>query len=155
MQVVIKFFALQQRFQHERTFYETRAALDGEAKWQAVPQLKAAFAGPASIETGSDAPASLVLEAGEFTMQVSRPAAAVQAAGTGNVHAVCLLHNQLICSGNRSVAASSSSQRQGSSARAEYMAYSRNLTIHTCLSWLTDLAVSSCKAGQLVASCNV
>ena len=71
LQVAIKFFSLQQRFQHERMFYETRAALDGDQKWQCVPELMAAFAGPASIETGSDAPASLVLEAGEFTMQVS------------------------------------------------------------------------------------
>ena len=70
LQVAIKFFASQARFQHERTFYETRAALDGDTKWQAVPELMAAFAGPAAIETATGTPAALVLEAGEFNMQV-------------------------------------------------------------------------------------
>ena len=72
LQVAIKFFAQQARYQHERLFYETRAALDAEARLTAVPDMLAAFAGqPATVHTATQMPASLVLEAGDFTLQAS------------------------------------------------------------------------------------
>ena len=71
LQVAIKFFAQQAKYQHERLFYETRAALDAEARLEAIPEMLAAFAGPAAVDTASQTPASLVLEAGDFTLQAS------------------------------------------------------------------------------------
>ena len=66
LQVAIKFFASTEQWHHERLFYENRAALDSDA----TPLRCAALLETVPSSASGGLPPALVLECGEFTLQV-------------------------------------------------------------------------------------
>lgn len=71
--MVIKFLPDHGYFKHESLFYENRQALEGEDAALFIPIMFDAFSGSMIIHTEDDdaIPPSLVLERGNFTLNVS------------------------------------------------------------------------------------